>query len=44
MQKMNDIAQADEPDLHVSLLKGALLPEGIGRKRQGRSRINNVDG
>ena len=44
MQKMNDIAQADEPDLHVSLLKGALLPEGIGRKRQGRSRISNVDG
>ena len=44
MQKMNDIAQADEPDLHVSLLKRALLPEGIGRKRRGRSRINHVDG
>ena len=41
---MNDIAQAEEPDLHVSPLKRALFPEGIGRKRRGRSRITHMDG
>ena len=35
---MNDIAEADEPDLHVSLLKIALLPDGIGRKSDQKTR------